>query len=779
MSNQHLVNAANDLFKAIDIIADKQVKAMKFDKTLICTITGDGNAKQGVYIVSDGSTEFTAYAEDTTYKVNTKVYVKVPNGDMVNQKIITGKYIANDSEYIAYVAPLDSFIDITGNLIEEEYSVSLRANDKLKSNILVWEYSSSHSLETKNRLLTLIEQTQKDLEAEIDRILNDSTLDFTERLEKTESVTRDFEDIVEYYEKQLSHVRTFKGFERIGLSADFKSLIKGNVYKGSYGLRLDVTEITQTGLTKVHSYYLDSSDMYGNPYKFSSYFSQEILFDISDLYDITEMKLYFYQLSNFLLPSGEEMPVDELYDDLMAQSFYISFGYATESFTEEKVLLESYDSITYSTQNKDPKRRINLRWIHKMADKFYAIDEDEEVPKNAEIHWYRYNLAQNIHNELAGYFWEEFYPELKKFSYTFTPDYTKDTDKFKVIIEFPSRQSISDLLDSDPNVISALSAEYRGERIFNDLQISDIKEKLCLEKDAQIASQNYANLRNIYRDNEQRLSALGDVYELVLKARGTIQFYESEELKFENEIPQQSELFDLIKSFSLEIDKEGYNGIYRLYDSNNSIINAMESSKMRTIKANYTSVATAEQELNSAEEITWYFPAKNTMIVLPVEGKEYSLANGDLYFSEEECDKTGYVAIRRFGVDTNDEVETGLKLIETLQTFRIKDYFDQSAVNNAIYCTVKKRERLYGAVETLYFGPASSSNTQATFRLNLYSVDTNNKPIDRISAITLGEKAIVVPELYNYNNVEKPLTNSDKNAAKQPDRRKQLLCGNR
>ena len=308
-------------------------------------------------------------------------------------------------------------------------------------------------------------------------------------------------------------------------------------------------------------------------------------------------------------------------------------------------------------------------------------------------------------------------------------------------------------LDSDPNIISALMTEYRNERIFNDVQIEDIKAKLCLETDAQIASQNYSNLRNIYRDSEQRLAVLGDVYEIVLKARGTIQFYESEELRFENEISQQSELFDLIKSFSLEIDKEGYNGVYRLYDSNNSIINAMEASKMRTIKANYTSVATAEQDLNSAEEITWYFPAKNTMIVLPVEGKEYNLANGDLYFSEEECDKTGYVAIRRFGVDTNDEIESGLRLIETMQTFRIKDYFDQSAINNTIYCTVKKRERLYGATETLYFGPAGSSNTQATFRLNLYSVDQNNMPIDRISAITLGEKAIVVPELYNYNNV--------------------------
>ena len=290
---------------------------MKFDKTLICTITGDGSAKQGVYTVSDGSSEFIAYSEDTTYKINTKVYVKVPNGDMVNQKIITGKYIANNEEYIPYVAPLDAFIDITGNLIEEERSVSLRANDKPKSNILVWDYSSGHSLEAKNRLLALIEQTKQSLQTEVNRILNNTALTPDEKQEQIDNITRDFEDVIAFYENQLSHIRTFKGFERIGLKADFKTLIKSNVYKGSYGLRLDITEITRTGLTKVHSFYLDSSDMYGNPYKFSSYFSQEILFDISHLYDIIEMKLYFYQMNNFLLYSGEEMPVDILYDDLI------------------------------------------------------------------------------------------------------------------------------------------------------------------------------------------------------------------------------------------------------------------------------------------------------------------------------------------------------------------------------------------------------------------------------------------------------------------------------
>ena len=87
MANQNL---ANELFKAMDILMSKQLGNLEYDKTLICTIQNADEAKKGIYQVTDGITQFTAFSENTNYKAGNKVYVTVPKGDMANQKIISG-----------------------------------------------------------------------------------------------------------------------------------------------------------------------------------------------------------------------------------------------------------------------------------------------------------------------------------------------------------------------------------------------------------------------------------------------------------------------------------------------------------------------------------------------------------------------------------------------------------------------------------------------------------------------------------------------------------------
>ena len=112
--------AASHLFEAIDLITSKQVNAMNFDKTLICTIESVENAKNGIYRVTDGVSHFKAYSDsEVKYTSGLKVYVQVPNGDMNNQKIIIGKYVSDTNEYVPYVSPLNSFIDVTKNIISD------------------------------------------------------------------------------------------------------------------------------------------------------------------------------------------------------------------------------------------------------------------------------------------------------------------------------------------------------------------------------------------------------------------------------------------------------------------------------------------------------------------------------------------------------------------------------------------------------------------------------------------------------------------------------------
>jgi hypothetical protein len=57
--------------------------------------------------------------------------------------------------------------------------------------------------------------------------------------------------------------------------------------------KLYITNLMNSGISK-YVMYLTQEDMYGNPYNFETYFSQEKVFDITSFSRITAMELYFY-----------------------------------------------------------------------------------------------------------------------------------------------------------------------------------------------------------------------------------------------------------------------------------------------------------------------------------------------------------------------------------------------------------------------------------------------------------------------------------------------------
>jgi hypothetical protein len=70
--------------EAVDLLVEKSLKSVKFDSTILCTITDDAEKEKGIYRVksSDGQATFLAYSEKTNYSKNDNVYVQIPNGDM-------------------------------------------------------------------------------------------------------------------------------------------------------------------------------------------------------------------------------------------------------------------------------------------------------------------------------------------------------------------------------------------------------------------------------------------------------------------------------------------------------------------------------------------------------------------------------------------------------------------------------------------------------------------------------------------------------------------------
>ena len=119
-----MTDYAQMLLEGMDILIKERLKSVNFDASVKCIVTGIEKAAQGQYEVSNGSATFTAYSQETGYKVNDSVLVIIPNNDYNNQKYIIGKDISNSSEPYVYNPPFSTFIDITGNLCIKDWGDS-------------------------------------------------------------------------------------------------------------------------------------------------------------------------------------------------------------------------------------------------------------------------------------------------------------------------------------------------------------------------------------------------------------------------------------------------------------------------------------------------------------------------------------------------------------------------------------------------------------------------------------------------------------------------------
>ena len=644
-----------NLFKSIDLITDKKLEGLEYDKTITCSIIDNKYASRGEYTVSDGATIFKAYADITTYQVGQYVYVKIINGSFNNQKIITGKYVDDTTEYYTYVSPMDSYLDITHNLIAEkdnsETTMSILANGSAKEK-LVW------------------------------RVYN----------------------------------RGFKKYDKLGIRAGFKTwLSQYKLDQGNYGLRLYlVSENTSGTLSGVSSYSiytctLDTKDFYGDVYNYETYYTQEKVFDIKDIENIVEMRLYLFQEDNFLkdgirIPSKEnDTATVELPDNIFMSSPYISLGYDLNTFTEDTVLLYTLDPVTYAAALTDEKkaeliaaldqsaadfevkknnilydnltaknylkdfnkRLLQMRWIYfDDEDNPKAMDNMDLLPKNAVIHWYKYNLQEGIEDELAGPFWiEEKLPSNNSFEYKyFNPRMTEKHELLKVIVEYPSREYVAEKI-YNAEILDQYQPDKKTETFYNCIKTvkekldSDIKynrdilenldaqtaavSKLCEEKELaeekarqegkteaeieKISNDYIERVDSLLEDTREEYERLQDIKDKIISYEAETEYYISDTLELTNEtdIPDGTSV-DLISGLDIQCDVDGYNGCYRIYDANGDIMSSNESSKKRLLTATYQSLVTGDTKLDSAEKIFWYFPKNNSMIEYPKENIEYS-----------------------------------------------------------------------------------------------------------------------------------------------------------
>lgn len=358
---------------AVDEIITSKLQGLQYDITKLCTIVDDSMNHQGKYIVTDGTARYEAFTTDISLKKGNQVLVSIPNGNYNMTKTIKGRVASTDTTPFKYTSPIDTMIKITNNIFN-----GIRNSED-------------------NGLL-----------ANGDKIMIGPLW-------------------------SLSGVDNLTGYTRLGIAANFRSWLNGlDIVSGSYGIKVLVRPKTNN---EVYELTFSSTDMVGNPYLFEDYFYQEKVFDVSQIENIQDIEIYFYQDGNFKNGQGEliKYPEENYPNNLFVDGVKIYLGYDMNDFNEETLTIFTPDKTSYRYNDEILERNVYLRWIHKVEEKvFELIDENNFDESRYEVRWFRYSPGVETIDQYAGKNWERI-EEANNFNCIFLPEVKKQREQIKVV----------------------------------------------------------------------------------------------------------------------------------------------------------------------------------------------------------------------------------------------------------------------------------------------------------------------------------------------------------
>lgn len=137
---------AENMLTAMQIIAESQPN--NNDITIDGFIIDASRAKEGVYTVGSGYSQFTAYAF-TAYKENDDVYILIPGGDYNKTKFIVGRRMTESSGAYNVTDELENMVffhDSNSSLINfAGKSLGIQANNSLTQEILIGTWEGSYA----------------------------------------------------------------------------------------------------------------------------------------------------------------------------------------------------------------------------------------------------------------------------------------------------------------------------------------------------------------------------------------------------------------------------------------------------------------------------------------------------------------------------------------------------------------------------------------------------------------------------------------------------------
>lgn len=659
---------AEILLKSIDEVVSKRLEGISYDITDTVYIIDNTEAEKGKYKVSDGSATYYAYSSNTTYKIDDVVYMTVPNGDYTQQKIIIGKYVAEDDTPYVFQTPFQTLVDITGNVINDTVinTIGLIANnpEDIKYTLL-WSRNLEKEQKVQSGFTRLGIQAQfRSWLAELDcasgdyglflrlqclnKSLNSEQANFKEALEK-----------VKAYNKIITAQSDIYNYLVNTINYTFKQNISS--YKTFNEQYVELENYYNSLKYRYYDLQLSSNDMYGNPFGFDSFYQQEKVFDISSLGPITACELYFFEKpgsfkdkKNVLLSYQDEFG-NLLIPNLFVKNPYICLGYGLSEFESESISLFTLNTSTYNPKDIDEKNRkfISLRWFHN-DNVYYTHSENEP---DYEIRWYRYVFGSPSADEYSGVYWRRVNEEnLHSYTYNFIPNGKKANELVKAIL----------IQDGVPFISNTLTFTNEQE-VVND------------------ATKDFVSGLNIWCVD----GTYGNYYIYDPGNRILEQYRTNEAHRLQAMFSAQDGLLERNNSASLLTEAESITW---------------------TFNTTYTMI--------TANDLNYHYSYGNDVICGPGDASIRVIKNNNLYTytlsdgSEiiyDDNEKT--VSITRRG-DANNGYR-----INSEQLYFIKDSYSQSNQNNVIQCKIVKNGNEYFTSKRLFFGQAGTSGTDATVRI--------------------------------------------------------------
>ena len=223
---------------------------------------------------------------------------------------------------------------------------------------------------------------------------------------------------------------------KMGLSIDVQTFLGDyQPIDGQYGLRLILTGTTKPTETEMsreitETIYFTNDDMYGNTYGYYSPYTQQKIFDISNLLTLTHIDCYFWQEHDdnkhvFRDYNGVKIPYQMTVGDstvlmepnIIMANLQVIVGMTVEEATEDRVLLYSYDDIEYGilpseidVQRSDEKE-LRLAWIHISSDGPVLVDHEKQLYTtdvnsleywHAKIYWYNWQYGHPLNEGIEA-----------------------------------------------------------------------------------------------------------------------------------------------------------------------------------------------------------------------------------------------------------------------------------------------------------------------------------------------------------------------------------------